>query len=479
MVSWEAHTEHGVEGGIVEWSLAHSVPKPFWLDTEKRPDFRPTLTGRTHCDLAVVGGGFTGLWTALEALLRNPGLDVVLVDAQRVAGAATGRNGGFCDASLTHGLANGALKFPHEIRELERLGLENLDGIEKFLFSEKVDCGFERSGTLDVATAPWQVEELRQTAALAKELGGDVEFWEGDECRDALHSPTYLAGLRTPHRCALMDPARLAWGLQAAFERLGGRVFEGTRVQGFERGSRCISIKLATGGRIIASHVALGTNAFPSPLRRVRPYVIPVYDYVLATEPLSKEQLDSIGWQGREGVSDCGNQFHYYRLTSDNRIIFGGYDAIYYPGGTVRAEHEQRFATFRLLARHFFQTFPSLEGIHFTHRWGGAIDTCSRFCVFFGTAHQGRVAYAAGFTGLGVGASRFAGQVLCDLLEGRESERRELELVRTKPVPFPPEPLRTGVVALTRWSLARADERGGRRTGWLRLLDQLGLGFDS
>ncbi len=465
--------------GLVERSLAESAPVPLWLDSPRRPARRPTLTGQVRCDLAVVGGGFTGLWTALEATERNPGLEVVLVDAGRVASAATGRNGGFCDASLTHGLANGASRFPDEIGELERLGLENLDEIERFVLAEGVDCGFERSGTLDVATAPWQLEELHRTAGLAERLGVPVELWEAGQCRGAVSSPTYLGGLRTPGRCAMLDPARLAWSILEILERRGVRVFEETPVDCLRRDPAGVVLQLGTGGRVMAAHVALATNAFPSPLRRVRAYVLPVYDYVLATEPLDDEQLGSIGWKGREGISDSGNRFHYYRLTEDNRIVFGGYDAIYYPGGTVRAEHEQRFATFRLLARHFFETFPSLEDVRFTHRWGGAIDTCSRFCVFFGTALRGRVAYAAGFTGLGVGASRFAGTVVCDLLEDRHSDRRELELVRTKPVPFPPEPLRTGVVALTRWSLARADDREGARNAWLRLLDRVGLGFDS
>jgi glycine/D-amino acid oxidase-like deaminating enzyme len=178
-------------------------------------------------------------------------------------------------------------------------------------------------------------------------------------------------------------------------------------------------------------------------------------------------------------VSDSGNQFHYYRLTSDNRILWGGYDAIYHFGGDVRRAYDQRPATFVKLAGQFYDTFPQLEGIGFSHRWGGAIDTCSRFCAFFGTAYRGRLAYAAGYTGLGVGATRFAAQVMLDMLDKSDTERRGLTLVRSKPVPFPPEPSRSAVVQLTRSSLARADRNDGRRDPWLRLLDRLGLGYDS
>jgi glycine/D-amino acid oxidase-like deaminating enzyme len=228
-----------------------------------------------------------------------------------------------------------------------------------------------------------------------------------------------------------------------------------------------------------APRAALGTGAYAPLLRRLRLYLVPVYDYAMMTEPLSDAQRASIGWRHRQGVGDMGNQFHYYRLTGDGRILWGGYDAVYYNGGLIRAGQDQRPATFARLAGQFFQTFPQLEGLRFTHTWGGVIDTCARFCVFFGTAHRGRLAYAAGYTGLGVCASRFAGNVLLDLLSGQQTERTRLGMVAGKPVPFPPEPLRSGVIQLTRASLARADRQEGRRDLWLRTLDRLGLGFDS
>jgi glycine/D-amino acid oxidase-like deaminating enzyme len=194
---------------------------------------------------------------------------------------------------------------------------------------------------------------------------------------------------------------------------------------------------------------------------------------------LSAAQLASIGWEGRQGVGDSANQFHYYRLTEDNRILWGGYDAIYYYGGPVRSELTLRPDTYAVLADHFFQTFPQLEGIKFTHRWGGVIDTCSRFCPFVGTAMGGRLGYALGFTGLGVGATRFAAGALLDQLYGRYTERSRLRLMNSKPLPLPPEPFRWIGIQLTRWSLNRADENSGRRNLWLRSLDRVGLGFDS
>ena len=148
-----------------------------------------------------------------------------------------------------------------------------------------------------------------------------------------------------------------------------------------------------------------------------------------------------MGWTDRVGVSDSGNQFHYYRLTPDDRILWGGYDAIYHFGRSVEARHEDRDRTYATLAEHFFETFPQLAGTRFTHRWAGVIDTCTRFCAFYGVTRGRRIAYATGFTGLGVGASRFAADVMLDLLAGESTERTRTRMVREKPLPFPPEPL--------------------------------------
>ena len=206
----------------------------------------------------------------------------------------------------------------------------------------------------------------------------------------------------------------------------------------------------------------------------MRSRIVPVWDYVLVTEPLTPAQRSALGWQRRQGVSDMANRFHYYRLTADDRILWGGYDAIYHYGNGMGAEREQRDATFARLAQHFFRTFPQLEDVRFTHRWGGPIDTCSRFFAFYGLSHAGRVAYAAGHTGLGIGASRFGARVALDLLAGRDTEATRSRLVRTRPLPFPPEPLRWAVIQATRRALARADRRQGRRgpgcdcsTGWV------------
>ncbi|HSS67253.1 MAG TPA: FAD-dependent oxidoreductase [Nocardioidaceae bacterium] len=445
---------------------------PVWLDDDNRPAARRSLESRATTDLAVVGGGYSGLWTAVLAKQRDPGRRVVLLEAETIGWAASGRNGGFCEASLTHGRANGLDRFPDEYDTLERLGDDNLAELRADVERHGIDCNVEPTGQLSVATEEYQIAELREAAD-----DGAGEFFDRDQVRAEVDSPTYLAGLWS-HDTVMVHPARLAWGLADAAESLGVEVFEHSRVERVRKdGSR---IELTTNaGTIVADQVALGTNAFPSLIRRVRPYIVPVYDYALATEPLDDDRLASIGWKNRQGIGDSANQFHYYRLTPDNRILFGGYDAIYYFGRRISPSLDQRQQTFELLSEHFFETFPQLAGVRFTHAWGGAIDLCARFCAFYGTAYSGRVAYATGYTGLGVGATRFGANVMLDLLEGVKTERTETAMVQSKPVPFPPEPLAWIGVTATRAAIKQADRNEGRRNLWLRTLDRLGLGFDS
>ncbi|MEV8377314.1 FAD-dependent oxidoreductase [Kribbella sp. NPDC056861] len=454
-------------------ALRDAQPRVFWLDDPAAPRPTDALVGAQRADLAVVGGGYTGLWTALRAKERYPHLDIVVLEASTCGNAASGRNGGFCDASLTHGFGNGRARWPDELETLERLGAENLDAIGATITKYGIDCGWERTGELTVATAPHELATLAEEAKARQALAHDVKLLDATEVRAEVDSPTYLGALADYTGTALIEPAKLTWGLRQACLDLGVRIHEFSPVTGLSGNS----LRTATGS-VRADRIALATNAFPSLLKRLRLYTVPVYDLVLMTEPLSPEQLAAIGWQHRQGIGDASNLFHYYRLTRDNRILWGGYLPLYYFGSRIDPSLEQRDSIHEMLARHFFATFPQLEGLRFTHRWGGVIDTSTRFCAFFGTASAGRVAYALGYTGLGVAATRFGADVMLDLLYAEQTERTELQLVRDRPLPFPPEPIRAAGIHLTRWSMAHADSHAGHRNLWLRTLDRLGLGFD-
>lgn len=328
-----------------------------------------------------------------------------------------------------------------------------------------------------MATRPHEVDQLAEAAALMAEHGVQAELLDADQTRARVNSTAYLGGLYDPDGCAMLEPARLAWGLARVLHEAGVRILEGTRVTSLDRdGSDMVA--RTPNGTVRAARAVLATNAFPPLLRRLRLMIVPVYDLVLATEPLSDAQMAEIGWGGREGVGDAANLFHYYRLTRDNRILWGGYDAVYHWASRIDRSFEQDGRVHHMLARQFLETFPQLEGIRFTHKWGGVIDTCTRFTAFFGTAHGGRTAYAAGFTGLGVGSTRFAADVMLDLLGGETTERTELEMVRSTPLPFPPEPARSIGINLFRYSAGRADATGEPNL-FLKTMDWVGLGFDS
>ncbi|MFV8166369.1 NAD(P)/FAD-dependent oxidoreductase [Mycobacterium sp. 134] len=462
--------------GLVDRSLATAVLQPFWLADAPAQRSYPALTrAPSMYDLVVVGGGYTGLWSALLAKQRDPGLRVALLEGQTLGWAASGRNGGFVEASLTHGEENGRNRWPDEIDVIDRLGMENLDAIEKTVGSLGLDCDFERTGSIAVALEPYQAAEL----AAARQRPGHL-YLDQQAIRAEVDSPTYLAGMWAKDSAALVHPAKLVNELARAAVELGVEIYEHSKVLGVGPDRRGGPLTVRTERTSVrADRVILATNGFPSLLKRYRYHTVPVYDYALMTEPLTEAQLADIGWSNRQGISDMSNQFHYYRLSKDNRILWGGYDAVYHFGGQIRPQYEDRDVTYRRLASHFFTTFPQLEDVRFTHRWAGMIDTSTRFCAFFGSACGDRIGYAAGFTGLGVAATRFAAEVMLDRFSGTSTARTELEMVKSTPLPFPPEPFASAGIQATRWSLDRADHREGRRNVLLKALDSVGLGFDS
>jgi glycine/D-amino acid oxidase-like deaminating enzyme len=465
--------------------VEHSSTDPteaisYWLAASPAGPARPPLASDERADVVVVGGGFTGLWTAIALTDSAPRLRVVVLEAETIGFGASGRNGGFCSASLTHGLANGIRHFPEELVTLEAEGVANLRALVDFTRDNGIDCNLEEPGLLDVADRPHQVEEFRAWVEEAAAWGEELEFMDRDRVQSEVHSPRWLAGLyRKPGRDALLDPAKLVRGLARVCEERGVTIHESSRVTAVERRAGGVRVRTAGGAELTGDHVVVATSAYSGWLRRLASHFVPVYDYVLVSEPLTPEQRQSIGWRRRQGMSDSNNQFHYFRLTADDRILWGGYDAIYHFGNGVGPQFDRRPTTFDMLESQFRAAFPQLTGLRFPYRWGGAIDTTSRFTVTFGQALGGRLTYALGYTGLGVGASRWAGGVVRDFILRPDSELLRLRFVQSAPIPFPPEPLRYAAVQAVRWELARADRNEGRRGVLLRTLDALGIGFDS
>lgn len=466
-----------VAGEHARKALVEVRHEPFWLTHPQRPEPRPPLDGATHADLVVVGGGLSGLWTAVRAKQRRPELDVVLLEGGRIANAASGRNGGFVSASITHGHLNGIERWPQEFPLLHRMGMQNLREIEATIAEYGIDCGYQRSGELVVLTEEYQIEHALAQVSSTREHGVDIELWDRERTRSEVDSPTYLGGILDPE-VGLTDPARLSWGLARVAEQLGVRIHENSGVQGLQPSGTGMTVS-TFGGRVETLKVALTTAAHAPLLKRLKAFVVPVFDHVVVTAPLPADVRAAIGWKGGQGIGDSGNQFHYYRLTEDGRILFGGYDAVYQAGERPGSHLERDDELTARLVQHLHDTFPQAADVPIEFTWAGAIDTCSRFSAFWGSAHSGRVGYVIGFTGLGVGASRFGADTLLDRLFKEDTERTRLKMVRSKPLPFPPEPARQWGIDMTRRSLAKADEHEGHRDLWLRTLDRLGLGFDS
>lgn len=328
------------KASVVRASLVGTRQGSFWLDDLVSPARYPHLSGNVHCDLAIVGGGYLGLWSAVLAKQQNPNARVVLLEARTIGWAASGRNGGFCEASLTHGEENGRNRWPNEIERLTELGYDNLDEIEQAVADLGLDCDFERTGAIDLAIEDHQVEWL-----LDEKTDENTVFLDHAAVQAEVASPTYLAGVWHRRGNALLHPGKLAAELARVATELGVEIFEHSLVQSLDttgltpaQGTRVVT----RNGTVTAEKTALATNVFPSLLKRNSLSTVPVYDYVLMTEPLNADQLAAIGWENRQGLADLANQFHYYRLSADNRILFGGYDAVYHFGRRVRSSYENR-----------------------------------------------------------------------------------------------------------------------------------------
>ena len=466
----------------VSHSLQDTEHVVFWTDQPGAPSTPPGLTSNISTDLVVIGGGFTGLWTAICAKEMNPHSDVVLIESNEIAFGASGRNGGFISGSLSHGLAHGEAIWSADMTSLVKQGRDNLQAIESFVSHHNIDAKLTMVGKTAIALNDNALAALPAMFSLHQKWDENVELVDQDSMQADVHSKSYLGGLRVRSGSGLMDPAKLSWGLKDVALTMGVRIFENTKATRMKRTNNsglAVSTSHYTATAVIHSKQAvIATNGYTPLLRRLQYRMLPIFDHVLVTEVLTQSQTDDIGWKENQGLTDIGNQFHYYRRTPDNRILWGGYDAIYYRGNKTDPRLEKRDVSHRLIASQFFDTFPQLEGLRFTHKWAGIIDSTSRFTPAIGTALGGRVAYAVGYTGLGTASSRFGALAMLDLLARRKTERTELAIVKRKPFPFPPEPIRYPLVQFTRSQLAKED-RTGKRGLWLRILDFFGLGFNS
>ena len=454
---------------------------PLWHDPEVMPEVLPSLATDEKCELLIVGGGFTGLWAAIQAKERKPDADIILIEQTFIGDGASGRCGGFLGTSLAHGETNTEHRFSGEADRLEELGTQNMKELLDTLEQYNIDARYEKTGRMEVAPDPQSAVEMHSEYQQAKAKGEDVVWFDKDALQEQVNSPTFFAGLwHREGQDGVVDPARLCWGLKKVLlNQPGVRIFEGTRLLGIEAVGKEGMRANCEGGVINSHKILMATNAFTSSIGKIRRSVIPVWDYQIATEPLTAEQLESIAWgRSRQALSDHKNMFHYFRLTTDNRITYGGGAAVrYYFNRGIDEKLADVPDLYEQLAGEFFETFPQLGDVKFSHKWGGIIATSTRFCMVPGVAYDGRLAWSVGYTGHGVSASRFGARIGIELLGYKPSDILEMQFVTRKALSWAPEPFRWLGVTFTQNALVKADKNGGKRGLWLRFLDMLGLGF--
>jgi glycine/D-amino acid oxidase-like deaminating enzyme len=450
----------------------------YWLTTRENVPAEP-LSGQHETDFVIVGAGLTGLWTALTLKRLDPAIGVTVVEQGVAAYGGSGRNAGMLSETVDHGHGLAIQHFgAEEARRLARLGEENIDGMYRDLEAWGIDCELERTGRLMIALTPAQLEECHRTIETARQLGLEsFSYLDGEAIRHRLHSELYLGGVKVSGG-GILNPVKLVDGLARQARRQGVRIHERSKVLGIATEGAGAVIRTAEGS-VRARKVILATSAYthhllPEILHRF----IPLYDYIVVSEPLSAAQWELLGWKGREGVTDLRTFFNYYRPTADGRVLWGTSEATYHGNNRVGEECDHSPPHYQSLEASWKRHFPALADLKWEYRWGGAICSTTRLTPFFGATHGGRVLHGLGYTGHGVGTTRLGGQILAHLALGRPSDLLDLQLVTKKPFPYPPEPFRGMAVAAVTRGLRRVDA-GEEPSLLLKLLDRMGLGFSS
>jgi gamma-glutamylputrescine oxidase len=422
----------------------------FWMDSAGMagaPLSLP-LRGLQRADVAIVGGGFAGMSTAYHLARRFPQRRIVLLEGARCGYGASGRNGGFADPG-TPGLEWVYASFgPEAGRAYYDATLLGLEQIRAFGREHGVDCDFEPNGSLELATEAAQMEELARTHARSQRMGLPTELLDATAVRKAIRSERFVGALRLPGP-AILNPAKLALGMRRILESLGVVISERSKVLRIDPGTK---VRITTEyAEVEAPQAVVTVNGYAPRLGLFGDRLLPLCNYVCATEPLSAAQRSSLGWAGREGLSDARVQFMYLRLTRDDRIVFGGESAPYFYGGSPSTGVYR--PSIERLQRSLLETFPQLEGIRFTHTWGGTMGFTRDFVPSIGPLEGApNVFYACGFNGEGVVMTQLAGRILAHLVAGDRNRLTSLPIVGKRMPYLGPEPLRSIAVRLyERW----------------------------
>jgi glycine/D-amino acid oxidase-like deaminating enzyme len=415
----------------------------FWHDTlppEDTLEPRPVLGGDADADVAIVGAGYTGLWTAYYLLGLDPGLRVVVLEAEIAGFGASGRNGGWVSALLPMTLPTMADRAGRDgALAMQQAMFATVDEVGRSAAAEGIDCHYAKGGYLHLATNPAHTSRLRDELAEARQFGlgeDDLRWLDRAEAAERLDATGVLGGLYTPH-CAAIHPARLARGLARAVERRGGTIHEGTRALAIERGR-----VVTDHGTVRAEIVVRATEGFTSSLEGEQRTLVPLYSLMIATEPLPDSIWEQIGLRQRETFNDARHLIIYGQRTADGRFAFGGRGAPYHYGSVIRPEFDRNATTHAAIARTLRTLFPAVADAAITHRWGGPLGVARDWTCSVGLDRDTGLAWAGGYVGDGVATTNLAGRTLADLITGRDTELTHLLWVGHRSRRWEPEPLR-------------------------------------
>lgn len=450
--------------------------RSYWLGLDSYEP-GPPLEGDVEADVVIIGAGFTGLWTAYHLLKASPNSRVVVLESSAVGYGASGRNGGFAMTLIHRSLAALAEAVGDDgARALHDGAVTAIRTIESVCAEESIDAHLMPNGAITVSNSPAQDALIRLEAETAERLGlKDVHFLEGDEVQAIVHSPTFRCALREPD-CTLINPARLVRGLKEAAVRLGAQVFEGTPLNELSHDGAKVEARTSK-GRVRADKAVLAANGYGTLLPEINDYLMTFYSYILLTEPLTDDQWQSVGWEGREGMEDRRVFLHYFRPTIDGRILWGGRDAPYRADGP-NPRYDRDEHVFQRAEDTFRWTFPQLKSVKIDYSWGGPLGITARFLPSIGWLEGNRVAYGFGYNGHGVAITNLAAMCLRDMLLDRDTDFTRLPLVNLKPVSVNvgPRIVRDSLVRMQTRTLQKADDEGreARDPLLLRIFQKLG-----
>ena len=446
----------------------------YWLDSLSEEDVNPALDEDIDCDLLVVGGGFCGLWAAIQARELDPARHVAVIEAKAIANGASGRPAAIMSTSVMHGIHNTERMFPGEVVELEELGRENMDGFRATIEKYNIDCDVEWGGEMTVSIGDQGLADIEEEYQLYKKYGHDAHMLDREQVQAEVHSPIFHGAVWSKSRSGTVHPGKLVRGLKRVAMELGVKVFENTP----HLDNNLIDGKVhvtTPRANIVADRVLLATNAWAAGHRKIKTRVAAIRDRIVMSQPLTPEQMEKVGWKNRQGIYDTRTQLNYMRLTADNRILFGG-RLNYFYGNNTDPAHDRTPQPYLRLLSSFYRTFPQLKGeISFSHAWSGPIGLTTRMAVHYQKYHDGKMVYAGGYSGFGVTATRFGARVGLAVLDGADIPETRMSFARTLPNYIPPEPFRWIGAKITMYALDTVDEKGGWRILWVKMVQKMGF----